>query len=564
MRAPLAISLLCLSLLFSCKGTEAGGTQFPPVEAPSGVVVNTTSEGKAVVTWQDNSSGESGFSIWTKTSYYGLADKITEVGQDVTSCDITSFLKSGSSYYIGVAAEGTAGRTSSSEVKFSTLYSYTEVIPEPEPGPEPGPEPEPEPETPSVSIVGTPVCTNASIKVEYALKNLPKKSVTYGLTWNEAGGALADDPVSTPGGTDRRGYETVVQAIHAACLEQGKTYRMRAWLKAEGKCYYSDEIQVSLGPALDPIVLGWTDITPSTFPAEVKVFKTSTTLNGDKLNAWYAVADLGTGKIEGRLNLEQGKLRTLEDQYKLDSSKPLVLINGGYFYGSSAVGLAIVNSSALSTLFTVRGTLRSDSSYAISEEFDDMYNVTRGCFGFDASGKPSVYWSYGTNYYTSPLPQIVGEAMYQAPTSMMPHNKVSWGPKYAVGAGPVLVKDGKAVVGLELTGRGDEYFLNNFELIPYDIFNIGVSPDRTAVGITNEGKVIYFVCDGRIPSSGGADIVELARIMLGLGCKDALNLDGGGSTAMVVDGVRVNSIESNMSGGTENRPVATNLGFYLK
>ena len=52
--------------------------------------------------------------------------------------------------------------------------------------------------------------------------------------------------------------------------------------------------------------------------------------------------------------------------------------------------------------------------------------------------------------------------------------------------------------------------------------------------------------------------------MLGLGCKDALNLDGGGSTAMLVDGVRVNSTESNMSGGTENRPVATNLGFYLK
>ena len=200
MRTPLAISLLCLSLLFSCKGTEAGGTQFPPVEAPSGVVVNTTSEGKAVVTWQDNSSGESGFSIWTKTSYYGLADKITEVGQDVTSCDITSFLKSGSSYYIGVAAEGTAGRTSSSEVKFSTLYSYTEVIPEPEPGPEPGPEPEPEPETPSVSIVGTPVCTNASIKVEYALKNLPKKSVTYGLTWNEAGGDSSSGyPCSMPG-----------------------------------------------------------------------------------------------------------------------------------------------------------------------------------------------------------------------------------------------------------------------------------------------------------------------------------------------------------------------------
>ena len=563
-RTILIAALLTLPLLFSCRGTEATGSQLPMLEAPSDVVVVTDSQGKAVVSWKDNSTRESGFSIWSKTSYHGLSDKIAEVGPDITSCDITSMLKTGTSYYIGVAAEGAAGVTSASEVKYSTIFSYTEVIPAPDPGPDPEPEPEPEPETPSVSFVGDPVCTNASIRVEYALKNIPKKSVTYGLTWNEEGGALADDPVSTPGGTDRRGYETVVQAIHAACLEQGKTYKMRAWLKVAGEVYYSDEIDVALGPALEPIVFNWTDITPSGFPAEVKAYKTTTTLNGDKLNAWYAVADLSTGKVEGRLNLEQGKLRTLEDQYKLDSSKPLVLINGGYFYGSSAVGLAIVNSSAVSTLFTVRGTLRSDSSYAISAEFDDMYNVTRGCFGFDASGKPAVCWSHGTSYYSSPLPQIVGEAMYQAPNSLMPHSKLSWSPRYAVGAGPVLVKDGKAVVGLELTGRGDEYFLNNFELIPYDIFNVGVSPDRTAVGITKEGKVVFFVCDGRIPSSDGADIVELARIMLGLGCVDAVNLDGGGSTAMLVGGERVNSTEANMSGSTENRPVATNLGFYLK
>ena len=561
-------AFLTLPLLFSCRGTEAGDSQLPRLEAPSAVVVTTTPEGKAVVGWQDNSTRESGFSIWTKTSFYGLPEKISEVSADVTSCDVTEFLKSGTSYYIGVAAEGTQGVTASSEIKYSTIYSYKEIVPTPGPGPDPGPDPGPGPdpvdETPAVFFVGEPVCTGASVRLEYALKNIPKKSVTYGLTWNEEGGALADDPVSTPGGTDRRGYETVVQAIHATCLEQGKTYKMRAWLKVAGNTYYSDEIDVALGPAPDPIVFDWTDITPAGFPSEVKAYKTSTTLGGDKLNAWYAVADLSTGKVAGRINLEQGKLRTLEDQYKADSSKPLVLVNGGYFYGSNAVGLAVINSSALSTLYTVRGTLRSDDSYAISAEFDYMYDVTRGCFGFDAAGKPSVYWSHGTSYFSSPLPQIVGEAMYQAPNTKMPHGRVSWSPRYAVGAGPVLVKDGKVVVGLELTGRGEEYFLNNFELIPYDIFNVGVSPDRTAVGITKDGKVVLFVCDGRIPSSDGADIVELARIMLGLGCVDAVNLDGGGSTAMLVGGERVNSTEANMSGATENRPVATNLGFYLK
>ena len=84
------------------------------------------------------------------------------------------------------------------------------------------------------------------------------------------------------------------------------------------------------------------------------------------------------------------------------------------------------------------------------------------------------------------------------------------------------------------------------------------------MGYTKDGKIILYVCDGRIPSSKGASIVELAQIMLGLGCEGAVNFDGGGSTAMTVKGVRQNALESNMSGGTENRSVGTVMGFYVK
>ena len=48
--------------------------------------------------------------------------------------------------------------------------------------------------------------------------------------------------------------------------------------------------------------------------------------------------------------------------------------------------------------------------------------------------------------------------------------------------------------------------------------------------MTADGKIIIFVCDGRIKTSRGALITELAMIMKGLGCVSAVNFDGGGST----------------------------------
>ena len=58
---------------------------------------------------------------------------------------------------------------------------------------------------------------------------------------------------------------------------------------------------------------------------------------------------------------------------------------------------------------------------------------------------------------------------------------------------------------------------------------------RTAVGITREGKVIFFAIDGRRNGhSLGLTLDELASTMRGLSCVEALNLDGGGSTTVIV------------------------------
>jgi hypothetical protein len=64
---------------------------------------------------------------------------------------------------------------------------------------------------------------------------------------------------------------------------------------------------------------------------------------------------------------------------------------------------------------------------------------------------------------------------------------------------------------------------------------------RTAIGVTATGKILLVVIDGRQPRwSRGATLGELRTILRNLGAVDALNLDGGGSSEMVVKGEVVN------------------------
>ena len=75
-------------------------------------------------------------------------------------------------------------------------------------------------------------------------------------------------------------------------------------------------------------------------------------------------------------------------------------------------------------------------------------------------------------------------------------------------------------------------------------FAKGAAP-RTAVGITETGKIIFYVIDGRQKGhSYGVQLAPLAKRMKELGCVEAINLDGGGSTA--ISGVYPGSDESSV------------------
>ncbi|HOZ84651.1 MAG TPA: phosphodiester glycosidase family protein [Niabella sp.] len=72
---------------------------------------------------------------------------------------------------------------------------------------------------------------------------------------------------------------------------------------------------------------------------------------------------------------------------------------------------------------------------------------------------------------------------------------------------------------------------NQRELLDSSSFNKNRHP-RTAVGITKDGAVILLVVDGRHANSAGMSLFELTKVMQWLGCVQAINFDGGGSSTL--------------------------------
>ncbi len=96
--------------------------------------------------------------------------------------------------------------------------------------------------------------------------------------------------------------------------------------------------------------------------------------------------------------------------------------------------------------------------------------------------------------------------------------------KHIISGGPYLVKDSEVFV----------------DMSAQKLQSIGGRNPRTAIGYTKDNDLILITADGREGSSIGLTLVELANLMKSLGCTNAINLDGGGSTVMYVNGKIVN------------------------
>lgn len=247
------------------------------------------------------------------------------------------------------------------------------------------------------------------------------------------------------------------------------------------------------------------------------------------LKAWYVRVRESDPRIETRVAVarDEDARETVSEFAAREGA--VVAVNGGYFRmdldPSEAVGLLHIGGRTLSGSL---GWVRRDSL---------RYPVLRGALGFFPDGRVDVAWaaSRGDTLVEWPLPpdNLPGQPADPPESS----GGAPWYVRDALAAGPVLVRRGRIAVS------GDE-----------EVFFGSSIPEvhpRTAAGYTAQGELILLVVDGRQPSSRGVDLRELAAIMKELGCVEAVNLDGGGSSTLVVNGRLVNR----PAGGSYQREV---------
>lgn len=177
----------------------------------------------------------------------------------------------------------------------------------------------------------------------------------------------------------------------------------------------------------------------------------------------------------------------------------------------------------------------------------------------------SPWWSRGvTDYYPHE-----GDPVAPRGTTAS-RGKLYWTSQAAV---PTLYISSRTTFSFEAPSKpfnaisGETLLVSGGNLLP-DLDD-SVTQPRSAIGYSSNGRYLYLVVvDGRQPLySEGMTVRELASLMRSLGADYAMNLDGGGSSTLVVRDrsgqLRVlNSPIDNYIPGRE-RPVANHLGIYF-
>ena len=399
--------------------------------------------------------------------------------------------------------------------------------------------------------------TYAYVMVNYTIKGLGNNP-EHGLCFSKDGTPDLDDTVIW--GPSLPSNKTVSQLIPNAVLEYDTDFQVCVYARSGDDVWYSTPVKVRLGeePALPS--LDWKRVSnPAGVPAGVEVYATETPLNGRPFKAWYAVADCRKD-IELRM-VAPSSLTTIDKLSAGFNGDCYVMINGGYFAWDSG----------WSSPYVIDGK-RVGDGYGSSRTSDKSWTLTTpAVLGVDKEGNASAYWWSArpskAYYYTLPQPTVPDQAKYwyesnDTQLSSFPGQDQQWEPYNAISAGPMVLYDNKVVVDHSHNG---DWYTTNYELLASDIFP-GYSPDRTAIGILADGRVVLFVCDGRVDESDGASLPELGLVMKSIGCVAAQNLDGGGSTGMMLGSTHLNTWEQGKGSSRkqEYRAVKTAVGFFKR
>lgn len=281
----------------------------------------------------------------------------------------------------------------------------------------------------------------------------------------------------------------------------------------------------------------WSNITNNypTLPEGVKLFRGER--QSPPLKVWYLEinmkkADLGARPYVSKSSLGKEGITSFVQSYNAVAG-----INGGYFDTQSSTSYSAVVYPDAVISKNIASVVRDNKTY----------HLTRSFLGIKDTREMSVDWIYhfGNNVsdiytFVAPTPNQVGTP---APAPNITQGKPYYELLVGIGGGPTLVKNGTVNITYD-----QEVFWGS---------GVGYSNQdpRTAVGYTNDDRVIMLVADGRQTLSSGLSLPELAQVMINLGCVEAMNLDGGGSTQMAVGNQLINLPE----GGTFQRPIPNML-----
>lgn len=272
----------------------------------------------------------------------------------------------------------------------------------------------------------------------------------------------------------------------------------------------------------------------SAFPRGLEVYKSTKRVNNKNTNM-YLLA------FNPRLNIElkpvlSSSAKTPTKFFNDESGEVYACVNGGFFSGSTSLSLVMHNSTVSSP--NVKSLTR------VYNGINTTYYPTRAAFGLNNNFEPSVSWVYGVGTgngelykYPQPSPNEEGHAPQVAPTASFPAGGALWGQVTAIGGSPMLVKD--SIINITDVS----------EMITTSATPTSSRP-RTAIGHLSNGHVVLFVAEGGSTATPGLTLQELAQQMLSVGCVGAINLDGGGSSSLVVDGET--TIKPSDAGGERN------------
>jgi exopolysaccharide biosynthesis protein len=269
-------------------------------------------------------------------------------------------------------------------------------------------------------------------------------------------------------------------------------------------------------------------------PSSVHVFTTTDLIDGKPNVAFYVIAELKDKKLNFTTDTTFNRRFTPQQFYEINQ-QPLLVVNGTFFDFTTNRNLNAVIKD---------GKLVSYNVHTIALKGKDtlMYMHTfRSAIGISKKRNADVAWLYTDSNNRKALGSQLPFDGYKdsvrnfpystanAVTTIVSHQQSvpflkKWKMQTAIGGGPVLILNSR----MNITNNEERMFAGKA---------IDDKHPRTAMGYTADGKLVILVVQGRMPGiAEGASLTHLAKLLLDLGCVEALNLDGGGSSCMLVNG----------------------------